>query len=119
MRTSTLITLLLLAAPALADDDAAPRPGLVVIAPADWAPALAPLVALRARTLDVTVVALEDVLARVDGVDAPERVKRHLWRGWRDHGVRYALLVGDSDTFRVPFQGMKFMLFGDPTLPLP
>lgn len=86
-------------APARADED--PRPALVVIAPAEWEATLAPYLALRRRTLDVSFAALEDVLGAVDGADAPERVKRYLWRGWREHGVRYALLVGDSDTFPV------------------
>lgn len=92
-----LLTLLAIPAGARADD----RPGLVVIAPAAWEADLAPYVELRRQAFDVRVAALEDVLRTVEGVDAPERVKRFLWRGWRDHGVRYALLVGDSDTFPV------------------
>jgi hypothetical protein len=107
MRTSlAVLTLAALLVPSAAGsaaraDDAPPRPGLVVLAPAAWLPTLAPYVEVRARTLDVTAVAVEDVLARVDGADAPERIKRFLYRGWREHGVRYALLVGDADTFPV------------------
>lgn len=100
MRTSVLAALLLSLLPAARADEPA-RPGVVVLAPAEWTAHLAPWVEARRAAFDVRLVALEDVLATVDGADAPERVKRFLWRGWREHGVRFALLVGDSDTFPV------------------
>ena len=81
----------------------ASRPRLAIIAPAAWIPALAPLVEVRKRTLDVETPALEDVLASTEGADAPERIKRFLWRAWKERGLRYALLVGDADTFPVRF----------------
>jgi hypothetical protein len=80
------------------------RPRLVAIAPAEWLPVLKPWVEARQRDCHVEAVALEDVLAKNEGRDAPERVKRYLWRSWRDTGLRYALLVGDADTF--PFRFM-------------
>jgi len=49
------------------------------------------------------VAVLEDVLATNDGRDAPERIKRYLWRVWKERGLRYTLLVGDADTFPVRF----------------
>ena len=82
----------------------ADRPRLVAIAPAEWVPVLAPWVEARKKDLDVEAVALEDVLATNEGRDAPERIKRFLFRGWKERNVRYALLVGDADTF--PFRFM-------------
>src|SRR5262245_55655819 len=82
------------------------RARLVVIAPAAWVPVLKPLVAVREKTLDVETPALEDVLATTEGnekQDAPERIKRFLYRAWKERRARYALLVGDADTFPVRF----------------
>jgi len=93
----------LLCAAALADEPAKPR--LVAIAPAEWLPLLKPWVEARKADFDVEAVAIEDALAMNEGRDAPERIKRYLWRSWRDEGLRYALLVGDADTF--PFHGPR------------
>src|SRR5262245_34451899 len=86
---------------ARADDP--PKVRLVAIAPLEWLPMLQPWVEARKKDLDVEAVALEDVLATNDGRDAPERIKRFLWHGWKERKVRYALLVGDADTFPVRF----------------
>lgn len=88
---------------AVHEDPAPPPPALVVLAPAAWKEALAPFVAARAKELAVELVALEDVLAANEGFDAPERIKRHLHRAWKERRARYALLVGDADTFPVRF----------------
>jgi hypothetical protein len=80
------------------------KPRLVAIAPLEWLPALGPWVDARKQDFEVEAVALEDVLATNEGRDAPERIKRYLWRGWKERGLRYALLVGDADTF--PFRFM-------------
>lgn len=74
-----------------------------MIAPAAWREALAPLVAERSKELAVELVALETIARTEDGVDLPERVKRFLHRAWKERGARYALLVGDADTFPVRF----------------
>lgn len=80
-----------------------PRPLFVVLAPAEWRAALEPFVVARATEVRVEFAALEDVLASAEGVDPPERIKRHLYRAWQERGARYALLVGDADTFPVRF----------------
>lgn len=103
MRTRTWLLCTLAAFQATAWGDGAEKPRLVALAPAEWLPALAPWVEARKRDLEVETVALEDVLATNDGRDAPERIKRYLWRGWRERNLRYALLVGDADTFPVRF----------------
>jgi hypothetical protein len=98
-RMLALLALALQAAPPAAD---APR-GLAVIAPAAWRAELAEHAAARARELPCELVALEDVLAAESGADAPERLKRWLWRAWRERALGYALLVGDADTLPVRF----------------
>ena len=97
--------LLLLSAPflSLQEPAARPAPGWVAIAPREWLAELEPLRALRAGEMRAETVALEQVLAESAGVDAPERIKRWLHARWRDDGLRYALLVGDADTFPVRF----------------
>ena len=89
--------------PAAIEDPAPPPPALVVLAPAAWKEALAPFVAARSKELAVEFDALEDVLAANEGFDPPERIKRHLHRAWKERRARYALLVGDADTFPVRF----------------
>lgn len=79
------------------------KPTFVVLAPAEWCAALQPLAAARADDFVVEVTALEDVLAHEEGLDAPERLKRHLWRAWRERRATHALLVGDADVFPVRF----------------
>ncbi|MBM3976950.1 MAG: hypothetical protein FJ299_08170 [Planctomycetes bacterium] len=84
----------------------APQPLVVAIAPAAWLSTLEPWAAARSAELRVELVALEDVCASNDGVDAPERIKRHLWDAWKDRAARYALLVGDADVFPVRYMAL-------------
>jgi len=79
------------------------KPTFVVIAPAEWRAALQPLVAARRADFEVEIAALEDVIASESGEDPPERIKRHLWRAWRERRATHALLVGDADVFPVRF----------------
>jgi len=80
----------------------APR-ALAVLAPAAWHDELAAYVAVRREERPVELVALEDALASEQGADAPERLKRWLWRAWRERDLGYVLLVGDADTLPVRF----------------
>src|SRR5512134_368163 len=102
MRAMRAVVLALLCAIAHAGEAARPR--IIAIAPFEWLPAMKPWVDARKADFDVEAVALEDVLATNEGRDAPERIKRYLWRGWKERNLRYALLVGDADTF--PFRFM-------------
>jgi hypothetical protein len=78
-------------------------PGLVVVAPAEWADSLKPFVEARAKERPCVFVALEDALARNEGRDAPERLKRELYRRWKEDGIGFALLAGDADVLPVRF----------------
>ena len=84
----------------------APAPSakrLLVIAPAAFHPALAEFVAHKRPLLPTDLRSLETVLAESSGVDDPEKLKRYLYREWHDHGLGYALLVGDVDVMPVRF----------------
>jgi hypothetical protein len=84
-------------------------PGFAIVAPLAWKGALAPLAAARSKEFRVELVALEELTeggpsgATDVAVDAPERIKRWLYRGWKERGLTHALLVGDADTFPVRF----------------
>ena len=78
-------------------------PKLVAVCPKAWLKDLQPYVDLRRGSMNVAAVALEAVLAAETGADAPERLKRFLYREWRERGLRYVLLVGDADTLPVRF----------------
>ena len=94
--------LLLAALSSLALQDAA-KPRFCVIAPHAWQAALKPLVEARGREFAVELVSIEAAVAAESGRDAPERIKHWLYRAWKERGAKYALLVGDADTFPVRF----------------
>src|SRR5262245_31214243 len=73
------------------------KPAFVILAPAEWRASLQPLVEARRGEFEVELAALEDVAAGEEGADAPERIKRFLWRAWRERRATHALLVGDAD----------------------
>lgn len=78
---------------------------LLVIAPEEFMPALAPLEAHKEATgIDTVRLSLESIYAHYwfsRGVDEPEQIKLAIEHYQRDHGVRYVMLVGDSDKFPV------------------
>ncbi len=86
-----------------AASSAARDPALVIVAPAALAEPLAPFVAARQAQLPAELVRLEDVLRDSPGDDDPERLKRFLYRAWRERGAGYALLVGDADVMPVRY----------------
>ncbi len=78
-------------------------PRLLVIAPTAFHAALKDFVAHKQTLLPAELRSLEDILARPDGVDAPEKLKRFLYEEWRRQPLGYALLVGDADTLPVRY----------------
>ena len=75
----------------------------LIVAPSDWSRLLRPFVQHKRRQLPTKLATLEAVLARNDGVDDAEKVKRFLYRQYVDHAVRYVLLVGDVDVLPVRY----------------
>jgi hypothetical protein len=85
---------------------AAAAPLALALAPAAWLAELEPWAAARRGELRIEIAALEDVCAANTGRDAPERIKQHLYRAYRERGARYALLVGDADVFPVRYMAL-------------
>ena len=77
--------------------------GMVVVAPASFHQALETYVAERAKRRPTELVALETILKESKGVDDPERLKRWLYRAWKERSVGYVLLVGDADVMPVRY----------------
>ncbi len=90
-----------------AADDAATEPGrragMVVIGPERFHAAMGPYLAYRAAQRPTEWASLESVIRASQGVDDPERLKRWLYRAWRERHVRYVLLVGDADVVPVRY----------------
>jgi hypothetical protein len=78
---------------------------LLIIAPDEFMPALAPLETHKEATgIDTVRLSLESIYANYwfsRGVDEPEQIKLAIEHYHRDHGVRYVMLVGDSDKLPV------------------
>ncbi len=102
-RLPFLLAFLVPLASAAPQDGAGERATLVIVAPLEWCPDLEPFVAARSQEFRVELAPLETTLANAPGADAPERLKRHLYRAWKERGARYVLLVGDADTCPVRF----------------
>lgn len=81
----------------------AARDGLLVVSPRSFEPALKEFVGWKQSQRSTTWVALEEILADAPGADAPERLKRWLYRSWRDRGTGYVLLAGDVDVLPVRY----------------
>ncbi len=74
-----------------------------VVAPEKFHPALHDFVEHKKQQLPTVLVSLEHVLKEQSGADDPERLKRYLYKTWKDQNIRYALLVGDADVFPVRY----------------
>ena len=77
--------------------------GMVVIGPERFHAAMGPYLAYRAAQRPTEWASLESVIRASQGVDDPERLKRWLYRAWRERHVRYVLLVGDADVVPVRY----------------
>lgn len=76
---------------------------LVIVARENFHPLLRPFAAYKSEQLPTELVSLEGVLKEHAGVDDPERLKRYLFQGWKQNGLRYVLLVGDADVLPVRY----------------
>ncbi len=107
-RLSTLLLLsLLIFSRAVAQSSVQPPvPGssrLVIVAPEQFALALGGFIRHKQKVLPTELVLLESVLRKTSGADDPEKLKRFLYREWREHAVKYVLLVGDVDVLPVRY----------------
>ena len=76
---------------------------MVVISPRAFEKSLGEFVVWKNSQLPTSWLALEDVLEKSDGIDAPEKLKRYLFEQWRDRKLGYVLLVGDVDVLPVRY----------------
>lgn len=84
----------------------APAESLLVIAPEAFQPELREFIAHKQKLLPTESRSLESILNQTSGVDDPEKLKRFLYNRWREHGLRYALLVGDADVLPVRYMAL-------------
>jgi hypothetical protein len=97
----TILPLLAIGSPARAGQES--REAMVIVAPEQFHGALEPYRAYRSAQRRTELAKLEAILEETDGVDDPERLKRWLYRAWKQRGVRFALLVGDADALPVRY----------------
>jgi len=96
------------AVPVVSPPSGSTKPGrsekrLLIIAPAQFHPALAQYLDHKRRQLPTELLSLETILKGTPGVDDPERVKRYLYRAWQRRNAGYVLLVGDADVLPVRY----------------
>jgi len=77
--------------------------GLIIVAPERFCGALADYIGHKQRQLPTDLLSLEKILRDAPGTDDPERLKRRIYEGWKHHGWRYVLLVGDADVLPVRY----------------
>ena len=75
----------------------------MIVAPERFHKALAKFVAYRTEQRPTKLASLESVLKSTQGADDPERLKRWLYREWKEQQLRYVLLVGDADIMPVRY----------------
>src|SRR5271154_4474295 len=106
--TSFLLAFASILATNVVDDDA---PGtaqpaarsMVVIGPDRFHKTLEPYLAYRSRQRPTHWASLESILKDSAGVDDPEKLKRWLFKHWKEQHLRYVLLVGDADVIPVRY----------------
>jgi hypothetical protein len=76
---------------------------MVIIAPEQFHASLAKFVAYRSLQRPTTLAALESILQTTEGTDDPERLKHWLYGRWKEHRLRFVLLVGDADIMPVRY----------------
>ena len=91
------------AAPRASGEVAGERQKLLVVAPARFEDALGSYIQYRRGRLPVEFRSLESILRDSAGVDDPERLKRCLYKGWKEDGLHFVLLVGDADVLPVRY----------------
>jgi len=77
--------------------------GMVIVAPERFHRELKAFRSYRAAQRPTELVALEAINKSTPGVDDPERLKRWLYKAWKERNVRYVLLVGDADILPVRY----------------
>lgn len=91
-----VLLLLMLPHVSLAED-------LMVVTPRVLAPSLSEFVAYKNSKITTKLEMLEDILAKSEGSDDGEKLKRYLHEKWRAGKVSHILLAGDADVLPVRY----------------
>jgi hypothetical protein len=83
--------------------DMATLKALIIVTPKKFVPALQDYAKYKLQQRPTRLVTLESILKNSPGVDDPERIKRYLYREWREKNLGYVLLVGDADIMPVRY----------------
>src|SRR5689334_10378172 len=78
-------------------------PRFIVVAPEGFQPSVAEFVAFKQARFRTELHTLQSILASSEGADDPEKLKRFLYRDWKERGLRFVLLVGDVDVMPVRY----------------
>lgn len=89
--------------PAKTKSAAAAKQTLLIVAPRGYQKELEPFIEHKKKDLLVESASLEDVLAKNQGADDPEKLKHFLFDAWKQRHVHYVLLVGDSEVMPVRY----------------
>jgi hypothetical protein len=76
---------------------------LLIVAPESFREPLAEYIQFKKRFRPVDFTTLEQAIKSSQGVDDPERLKRFVYREWKERGLGYVLLVGDRDIMPVRY----------------
>jgi hypothetical protein len=77
--------------------------GLVIVAPESFHRSLRAFAAYKRTLLPTELVSLEAIRRSSTGADDAEKLKRYLYRAWKERQVGYALLAGDGDVMPVRY----------------
>ena len=81
----------------------ASRQAMAVIGPDRLHRILEPYLAYRSQQRPTQWVSLESILQVSTGADDPEKLKRWLYKEWKNNQLHYVLLVGDADIVPVRY----------------
>lgn len=76
---------------------------LIVVAPAKFQESLGDFIEHKKKLLPTELQVLEQILEKGEGVDDPEKLKKHFFSEWQKGELGYVLLVGDVDIMPVRY----------------
>lgn len=75
----------------------------MIVTPKRFEAAVGEYATFKRERRPVEVAVMENVIAKTEGVDDPERLKRFVFEAWKSRGVKFVLLVGDADVVPVRY----------------
>ena len=78
---------------------------LLIVTPSELSKGLKEFAEFKSSVRQTQIVTLESILESNDntGVDEPEKLKRFLYKQWRENDVGYVLLVGDASVMPIRY----------------